>query len=44
MTNEPTLDQSRCDIGDHVRCTGYTEDERDPETCMCSCHIPAEQS
>lgn len=36
---EPTLDQSYCDVDQHApRCTGYTQDERDPETCNCDCH------
>lgn len=35
---QPTRDESYCDVGDHQRCSGYTEDERDPETCMCACH------
>lgn len=35
---EPTPDQTYCDLGDHQHCGGYTEDESDPETCMCNCH------
>lgn len=36
---EPTADQSWCDLGRHAPvCSGYTEDEADPETCMCECH------
>lgn len=36
---EPTLDQSYCDVDQHApRCTGYTQDERDPEACNCDCH------
>lgn len=34
----PTKDQSYCDVDNHQSCTGYTEDESDPETCMCRCH------
>lgn len=34
----PTPDQSFCDVGLHQQCSGYTEDEGDPEPCMCSCH------
>jgi hypothetical protein len=34
----PTKDQSYCDIGQHDRCSGYTEDEMDAESCMCNCH------
>lgn len=34
----PTPDESHCDLGHHDFCTGYTEDEADPETCMCECH------
>ena len=37
---EPTKDQSYCDVGQHGRCSGHTEDELDPETCFCSCHDP----
>lgn len=36
--SEPTPDQSHCDVDDHQHCSGYTEDESDPETCMCECH------
>ena len=39
-TTEPTPDQSYCDLGMHQQCSGYTEDESDPETCMCPCHDP----
>jgi hypothetical protein len=35
---EPTPDQTYCDLDMHQQCSGYTEDESDPETCMCSCH------
>lgn len=35
---EPTLDQSYCDVGRHLQCSGYTEDEADPESCLCTCH------
>ena len=35
---EPTPDQSYCDVGLHQMCSGYTEDENDPETCFCECH------
>lgn len=38
MTATPTRDQSYCDIGRHQQCSGYTEDEADPETCVCTCH------
>lgn len=34
----PTKDQSYCDLLRHQQCSGYTEDEADPETCMCDCH------
>ena len=34
----PTPDQSYCDVGLHQQCSGYTEDEADPETCTCNCH------
>lgn len=34
----PTPDQSYCDLDMHQQCSGYTEDESDAETCMCSCH------
>lgn len=37
----PTPDQSFCDVALHQQCSGYTEDEGDPETCMCSCHDPS---
>jgi hypothetical protein len=40
---EATPDQSQCDVGLHLSCSGYTEDEFDPETCMCACHNPEEQ-
>lgn len=36
--SQPTLDQSYCDLNRHQGCSGYTEDESDPETCMCNCH------
>lgn len=36
----PTVDQSYCDVNEHEHCSGYTEDEGDPETCMCHCHDP----
>lgn len=36
----PTKDQSYCQVGDCQGCSGLTEDEADPETCMCSCHSP----
>lgn len=35
---ETTKDQSFCDVGQHWRCSGYTEDESDPESCVCDCH------
>jgi hypothetical protein len=38
MSREPTPDQSYCDVGDHIHCSGYTEDDFDTETCFCSCH------
>lgn len=38
MPDEPTPDQSYCDVGRHQQCSGYTEDEADPESCLCSCH------
>ena len=38
VMREPTSDQSYCDVGRHQECSGYTEDEADPETCMCLCH------
>jgi len=38
MTREPTRDQSYCDVGDHIHCSGYTEDDFDTETCFCDCH------
>lgn len=38
--SEPTRDQSYCDLGRHLACSGYTEDEGDPETCLCFCHDP----
>lgn len=38
MDTEPTKDQSHCDLEQHDYCTGYTEDESDPETCTCNCH------
>ena len=34
----PMLDESYCDVYRHQACSGYTEDEFDPETCMCDCH------
>lgn len=35
----PTPDQSYCNVGLHGPiCSGFTEDEGDPETCMCECH------
>lgn len=35
----PTPDQSYCDLGYHApTCSGFTEDEGDPESCMCPCH------
>lgn len=37
-TAEISRDQSYCDIGMHQQCSGYTEDDMDAETCMCSCH------
>lgn len=41
MRGEPTPDQSYCDVGRHAPvCSGYTEDEADPESCMCTCHNP----
>lgn len=40
-TGNPTLDQSYCDLSMHEHCSGYTEDESDPETCMCDCHNEA---
>lgn len=36
---DPTPDQSYCDVARHAACSGYTEDEADPESCMCECHI-----
>ncbi|MER2142165.1 MAG: hypothetical protein ABS888_00110 [Eubacteriales bacterium] len=39
-TAEPTKDQSWCDLAMHEHCTGYTEDERDAESCTCNCHDP----
>lgn len=36
--DEPSKDQSYCDVGQHQACSGYTEDEWDAETCMCNCH------
>lgn len=39
MTPEPSKDQSYCDVGQHAPvCSGYTEDEADPESCFCTCH------
>lgn len=38
MDATPTPDQTYCDVGRHQQCTGYTEDEADPESCMCPCH------
>lgn len=38
MTAKPTKDQSYCDVGNHPACSGHTEDQSDPESCMCSCH------
>ena len=35
---EPTKDQSYCDVEQCDRCSGYTEDESDTETCYCNCH------
>lgn len=35
---EPTKDQSHCYVGQHEFCSGYTEDEADPESCDCTCH------
>ena len=35
---EPTPDQSYCDVEMHDSCSGYTEDEFDPESCFCECH------
>ncbi|MGZ6576708.1 MAG: hypothetical protein ACXVHJ_37740 [Solirubrobacteraceae bacterium] len=34
----PSPDQTECDFGRHLACTGYTQDESDPESCMCACH------
>ena len=34
----PTRDQTWCEVGEHDNCSGYTEDESDPESCYCSCH------
>jgi hypothetical protein len=31
-------DESWCDVGQHQACPGYTQDESDPETCLCECH------
>lgn len=39
---EPTPDESLCDTGNHQQCSGYTEDESDPESCFCDCHNPGE--
>lgn len=36
--SEPTKDQSYCDVGGHFNCGGVTNDEADPEPCMCNCH------
>ena len=33
-----TRDQSYCEVGCHQNCSGFTEDEGDPESCMCECH------
>lgn len=38
MSGEPSPDQSHCDLDQHEECSGYTEDEGDPETCFCPCH------
>ena len=37
---QPTRDESYCDLDAHDACSGYTEDESDPETCFCLCHDP----
>lgn len=40
---ETTSDQSYCEVGRHQACGGYTEDESDPESCMCDCHDEVNQ-
>ena len=35
---KPARDQSYCETGWHDLCTGYTDDEFDPESCICDCH------
>ena len=39
LDEDASPDQSFCDVNDCQRCSGYTEDEADPETCMCECHM-----
>lgn len=38
VEESPTADQTYCDFQMHLQCSGYTEDESDPESCMCDCH------
>lgn len=39
----PSSDQSYCEVGRHLACSGYTEDEQDPEGCLCDCHDEVNQ-
>lgn len=36
--NEPTKDQSYCEVSEHQACSGYTEGGFGTETCFCICH------